>query len=100
MSVLVIAEHDNRDLKPATQNTLTAASAFGEEIHVLVVGAGCRAVAEAAAQLQGVGKVLLSDAPHYAHQLAEDVALLVASLGKSYSAILAPATTSGKNLVP
>lgn len=100
MSVLVIAEHDNRELKPATRNTIAAAGAFKEDIHVLVAGANCRAVADAAAQLQGVGKVLLSEAAHYQHQLAEDVALLVADLGKSYSAILAPATTGGKNLLP
>lgn len=100
MSVLVIAEHDNRELKPATRNTITAAAAFKEDIHMLVAGSDCRAVADAAAQLQGVGKVLLSEAAHYEHQLAEDMALLVAGIGKSYSAILAPATTGGKNLLP
>lgn len=100
MSVLVIAEHDNRELKPATRNTITAALAFNDEIHVLVAGAGCRAVADSAAQVQGVKKVLLSDAAHYEHQLAEDIAPLIATLGKQYGAILAPATTGGKNLLP
>lgn len=100
MSVLVIAEHDNRELKAATANTIAAAQAFHEDIHVLVAGAGCQAVADAASRCQGVKQVLLADAAHYEHQLAEDFALLVASLGKQYSAILAPSSSNGKNLVP
>lgn len=100
MSVLVIAEHDNRELKAATANTIAAAQAFNEDIHVLVAGAGCQTVADAASRCQGVKQVLLVDAAHYEHQLAEDIALLVASLGKQYSAILAPSSSNGKNLVP
>ncbi len=100
MSVLVIAEHDNHELKAATGNTLAAAQAFNEDIHVLVAGANCQAVAEAAARYQGVKQVLLADAEHYQHQLAEDIAPLVASLGQQYSAILAPSSSNGKNLVP
>lgn len=100
MSVLVIAEHDNHELKAATGNTLAAAQAFNEDIHLLVAGANCQAVAEAAARYQGVKQVLLADAEHYQHQLAEDIAPLVASLGQQYSAILAPSSSNGKNLVP
>lgn len=100
MSVLVIAEHDNQELKAATRNTVAAALAFKEDVHVLVAGAACQAVADAAARCNGVAKVLLSDAPHYQHQLAEDLAPLVASVGGQYSAILAPATGNGKNLLP
>lgn len=100
MSVLVIAEHDNRELKAATGNTVAAARAFNEDIHVLVAGAGCQAVADAAAHYQGVKQVLLADAGHYEHQLAEDIAALVAELGKQYSAILAPSTSNGKNVMP
>lgn len=100
MSVLVIAEHDNHELKAATGNTLAAAQAFNEDIHVLVAGANCQAVAEAAARYQGVKQVLLADAEHYQHQLVEDIAPLVASLGQQYSAILAPSSSNGKNLVP
>lgn len=100
MSVLVIAEHDNRELKAATGNTVAAARAFNEDIHVLVAGAGCQAVADAAARYQGVKQVLLADAGHYEHQLAEDIAALVAELGKQYSAILAPSTSNGKNVMP
>jgi len=80
MSILVIAEHDNAVLKAATLNTITAAVQLGDDIHVLVAGQGCGAVAEAAAQVAGVKKVLIADAPHYAHQLAENVAALVVSL--------------------
>lgn len=100
MSVLVIAEHDNRELKAATCNTIAAARAFNEDIHLLVAGASCQVVAEQAARCQGVKKVLLADAGHYEHQLAEDVAALVAAIGKQYSAILAPSTSNGKNLIP
>jgi electron transfer flavoprotein alpha subunit len=99
MSVLVIAEHDNTSLKPATLNTVTAAKALGE-VTVLVAGSGCRPVAEAASKIAGVAKVLLADAPAYTHQLAESLAPLVAGLAKGYSHVLAAATTSGKNLMP
>jgi electron transfer flavoprotein alpha subunit len=100
MSVLVIAEHSNADLRPATLNAVTAASRIGGEVHVLVAGSGCRAAADAAARVAGVAKVLVADAPHYAHPLAENLAPLVAGLAGGYGHVLAPATTSGKNLMP
>lgn len=100
MSVLVIAEHDNHELKAATRNTIAAAKAFNSDVHVLVAGAGCKAAAGAAARCAGVAKVLVSDAAHYEHQLAEDVAALVVSLASGYSAILAPSSSNGKNLIP
>ena len=100
MSVLVIAEHDNAALKPATLHAVTAASKLGGDIHVLVAGANARPVAEAAARVAGVARVLLVDADAYAHGLAEPLSLLVAELGKGYAAILAPATSAGKNLLP
>ncbi len=100
MSILVIAEHDNQVLRPATLNTVTAALAIGSPVHVLVAGAGCAGVAEAAAQISGVSKVVLANAESYAHQLAENLAGLVVELGQSYSHILAAATTTGKNFMP
>lgn len=100
MSILVIAEHDNAALKPATLNTVTAASAIGGDITVLVAGAGCAAVATAAAGINGVSKVLAADNAAYEHQLPENLSELIADIGKSYTHVLAPATTSGKNLMP
>ncbi|KEA63389.1 Electron transfer flavoprotein, alpha subunit [Marinobacterium lacunae] len=100
MAILVIAEHDNSSLKGATLNTLASAAQIGGDIHLLVAGSGCEAVAQEAAKAEGVGRVLCVDAPIYEHQLAEDVALLVAECGRDYSHILAPATTNGKNLMP
>ncbi|UCH72980.1 MAG: FAD-binding protein [Rhodospirillales bacterium] len=100
MSILVIAEHDNSELKPATLNTVTAAKALGGEIHLLVAGEGCGAVAEAAAKIDGVAKILVADAPEYAHRLAENVAALLVGLADGYGHILAPHTTSGKNILP
>jgi electron transfer flavoprotein alpha subunit len=100
MTSLLIAEHDNRALKDATHKALTAAQALAAPVHVLVAGAGCRGVAEAAAKLDGVEKVLLADAPAHAHLLAEPLAALVAGLASSYAAIVAPATTTGKNFMP
>lgn len=99
MSALVIAEHDNQTLKPATLNAVTAATQLGD-VAVLVAGSGCGAVAEAAAKVAGVSKVLLADAPAYAHPLAESLAPLVVGLAADYSHLLAPATTYGKNLMP
>ncbi|MFQ6024555.1 MAG: electron transfer flavoprotein subunit alpha/FixB family protein [Acidiferrobacterales bacterium] len=99
MSALVVAEHDNTALKAATLNTITAADKLGE-ITLLVAGHGCRAVAEAVAQVAGVAKVLLLDDPRYAHPLAEVLAPLVAKLAAEYSHVLAPATTFGKNVMP
>ncbi len=100
MSILVIAEHDNTHLKAATLNTVTAATQLGDDIHVLVAGHHCGAVAETAAQVAGVKKVLVADAAHYAHQLAENVASLVVGLAGGYTHILAPATAAGKNMLP
>jgi electron transfer flavoprotein alpha subunit len=100
MSILVIAEHDNASLKGATLNTVAAAKAIGGDIHILVAGANCGAAASAAAKVAGVAKVLVADNAVYANQLAENVSLLVAELGKNYSHILAPATSSGKNIAP
>ena len=100
MTALLIAEHDNASLKDATHKALTAARAIDADIHVLVAGANARGAAEAAAKLDGVAKVLLADAPHYEHQLAEPLAALVQSLASGYAAIVAPATTTGKNVAP
>jgi electron transfer flavoprotein alpha subunit len=100
MTTLLIAEHDNKTLKDATAKALTAASVLGGEVHVLVAGKDCRAVADAAAKLKGVAKVLLADAPLYDHMLAEPVAALIVSLAPNYDAIVAPATTTGKNFMP
>jgi electron transfer flavoprotein alpha subunit len=100
MSILVIAEHDNATLKAATLNTVTAATQLGDDIHILVAGHHCGAVAEAAAQVAGVKKVRVADAPYYAHQLAENVAALAVGLAGDYTHILAPATAAGKNTLP
>lgn len=100
MSILVIAEHDNAALKPATLIAVTAAQAIGQDIVILVAGTGCAAVGAAAASVAGVSKVLVADNLAYEHQLPESVAALVAEVGKSYSHILATATTTGKNLLP
>ncbi|MBY6189295.1 electron transfer flavoprotein subunit alpha/FixB family protein [Microbulbifer agarilyticus] len=100
MSILVIAEHDNAELKGATLNTIAAAKAIGGDIDVLVVGSGCGAVAEAAAKVEGVSKVLVADNAAYEHQLGENTGKLVADLGKNYSHVLAAATTTGKNMLP
>jgi electron transfer flavoprotein alpha subunit len=100
MATLLIAEHDNKALKDATSKALTAAKAMGGEVHILVAGSGCKPVADAAAKLDGVKKVLLADAPAYEHGLAEPLAALVVSLAASYDAIVAAATTTGKNFMP
>ena len=100
MSILVIAEHDNASINGATLNTVTAAKAIGGDIAVLVAGEGCGAAAEAAAKIDGVSRVLVADNAAYGHQLAENVALLVAEPGKDYGYILAPATSNGKNTLP
>jgi electron transfer flavoprotein alpha subunit len=100
MAILVIAEHDNANLKVATLNTVTAGARIGGEIHVLVAGHDCAAVAQAVAQVSGVTRVLVADAAHYADQTAEDVAALIQTLSTKYSHILAPATSNGKNTLP
>src|SRR5690606_31905618 len=100
MTILVIAEHTNAALAPATLNTVAAAAKIGGDIHVLVAGSGASAAADAAAKIAGVSKVLLADNAAYANQLPENVAPLVAELGKGYSHILAAATSNGKNILP
>jgi electron transfer flavoprotein alpha subunit len=100
MAILVYAEHDNVSLKSATLNVVAAAQAIGGDVHVLVAGQGAQAAADAAAKIAGVSKVLLADNAAYAHQLAENVSLLVANVGKAYSHILAAATSNGKNFLP
>jgi len=100
MPTLLLAEHDNKSLKDATNKALTAAKALGAEVHILVAGDQCKAVADAAAKLDGVKKVLLADAPPYAHMLAEPTAALIVSLAPPYETIMAAATTSGKNIMP
>eukprot|EP01114_Cavostelium_apophysatum_P006402 TRINITY_DN1768_c0_g1_i1.p1 TRINITY_DN1768_c0_g1~~TRINITY_DN1768_c0_g1_i1.p1 ORF type:complete len:310 (+),score=102.76 TRINITY_DN1768_c0_g1_i1:830-1759(+) len=100
MVALVIAEHDNASLKGATHHTVTAAAQCGGEVHILVAGSGCGAAAEAAAQIAGVSKVLVADAPHFADGLAENVAEQILAIAGSYSHILAPATAYGKNILP
>jgi electron transfer flavoprotein alpha subunit len=100
MTTLLIAEHDNKILKDSTNKALTAATAIGGDVHVLIAGKDCRPVAEAAAKLKGVTKVLLADAASYQHILAESFAALIVSLAPSYDAIIAPATTTMKNALP
>jgi electron transfer flavoprotein alpha subunit len=100
MAVLLLAEHDNKTLAPATAKALTAARAFGGDVDILVAGENCRTVADEAAKLEGVRKVLLAEAPHLAQRLAEEVAATVEPLMKDYSVLLAPATTMGKNVLP
>jgi electron transfer flavoprotein alpha subunit len=100
MAILLIAEHNNQSLKGETHKVVQAASAIGGDITVLVAGADCAAAANEAAAITGVSKVLLADNAAFEHQLAENVAALVAELGKDYSHILAAATTSGKNFLP
>ena len=100
MTTLVIAEHDNASLKAATLNAVAAAQQLGGDLDILVAGADCAAAASAAAAIPGVGKVICADNAAYAHQLAENVSLLIAELAASYDNVLAPATTSGKNTMP
>jgi len=100
MSTLVIAEHDNASINAATLNTVAAAKAIGGDIDLLVAGLDCGAAAEAAAKIEGVNKVLVADDAAYQYQLAEAMGDLVAELGKGYSHILAPATTTGKDFLP
>jgi electron transfer flavoprotein alpha subunit len=100
MTALLLAEHDNKTLKDATAKALTAAKALGGDVHVLVAGKDCRAVADAAAKLAGVAKVLIADAPPYEHMLAEPTAALIVSLAGPYDAIVAPSTTTAKNIMP
>ena len=100
MATLLIAEHDNASVKDATNKALTAAKQLGGPVHILVAGEGAKAAADAAAKLDGVEKVLLADAAIYGHNLAEPLAALVAKLAEGYDAVLAPSTTTGKNVLP
>ncbi len=100
MTALVIAEHDNASLKGATLNTVTAAVKCGGDVHVLVAGSNCAAVAQAAAQIAGVSKVLVADAPQFADALAENVAAQIVAMAGAYSHILTAATANGKNILP
>jgi electron transfer flavoprotein alpha subunit len=100
MTCLVVAEHDNAELKPATLSAIQAASEIGGDIHILVAGSGCAAVADQAAKVAGVASVKVADDARYEHQLAEPIAALVVSLAGDYTHILASATTTGKNFMP
>ena len=100
MSTLVIAEHDNTNLKPATLNTVAAANVIGGTVHILVAGHSCQSVADEAAAVDGVEKVILADDSAYENQLAESTANLIKLISSDYSHILAPATTFGKNVLP
>jgi len=100
MASLVLAEHDNKKLSDATAKTVAAASAISTPVHVLVAGQNCGAVADAAAKIKGVEKVLVADDALYAHMVAETMETLILSLADKYDAILAPATTNGKNYMP
>ena len=100
MTSLVLAEHDNSTLKPATLTAVTAAQKVGGDIHILVAGKGCASVAAAAAKIAGVAKVRVADADQYGQALAEPLAALIVSLAADYSHLIAPATTSGKNVMP
>ena len=100
MAILVYAEHDNAELKPATLNAVTAANEMGGDVEILVAGDGCDAVAEAASKVAGVGKVLVAQDGAYKDQLAENIAPLIAKLAPGYSHVVAPATTTGKNVMP
>ena len=100
MSILIVAEHDNASLNVATLNSVTAGVAIGGDIHLLVAGEACSAVADQASQVAGVSKVLLADSAAYTHALAENVSLLIADLGANYSHILGTSTSNAKNILP
>jgi len=100
MAVLLLAEHDNKTLAPATAKVLDAAAKFGGEVDILIAGENAQGVAEEAAKLAGVRKVLLADAPQLKERLAEEVANLIVPLMQSYDVLLAPSTTMGKNVAP
>src|SRR5688572_23881543 len=100
MAILVIAEHDNKQLKPGVTNTIAAASKLSPDVSVLIAGHQCAEAAAAASKVAGVTKVLVADAPHYAVPLAENLAALVVSIADRFTHILAPATGYGKNFMP
>ncbi len=100
MSILILAEHNNTNIKSATLNTIGAAVQIGGDIDILIIGANCDSAASAAAQIAGISKVIKADAPHLEHQSAEEIAPIIVGLATNYSHILAPATTFGKNALP
>ena len=100
MTALVVAEHNNQELKPVTLNTVTAALALDQDVHILVAGNGCSAVAEEAAKVAGTAKVLLVESDAYENFLAENIATLVSNISGDYDFILAPTSTNGKNVMP
>ncbi len=100
MTSLVIAEHDNTELKPSTLNTVSAAASLDGPIHILVAGENCGSVTETAAKISGVEAIIHADGSEYKHQLAENMAPIIVELAESYSHILAPSTTFGKNIIP
>jgi electron transfer flavoprotein alpha subunit len=100
MTALVVAEHNNQELKPVTLNTVTAALALDQDVHILVAGNACSAVAEEAAKVAGTVKVLLVESDAYENFLAENIATLVSNISGDYDFILAPTTTNGKNVMP
>jgi electron transfer flavoprotein alpha subunit len=100
MTSLVLAEHDNTSIKPATLNTIAAAAKFDGDIHVLVAGSGCSSAAQAAARIAGVAKVLVADAPAFADMLAENVTVQILAIAADYTQILFPSTANGKNIAP
>jgi len=100
MSILVVAEHDQNNVKVSTRVALAAAKALGGDIHLLIAGQGCQGAVDAAVAIEGVQKVLVADNELYAHDLAEELAALIVSLAGGYSHILTATTTSGKNYMP
>mgnify|MGYP003311197092 FL=1 len=100
MSILIIAEHDNSELKTATLNTVAAGKEIGGDIDILVAGSDCDTVVESASQIPGVTKILVANKETYKNSLAENVGNLIADLAEGYTHILAPATTNGKNYMP
>jgi len=100
MTALVVAEHNNQELKPVTLNTVTAALELDQDIHILIAGNGCSVVAEQAAKISGAAKVLLVESDAYENFLAENIATLVSNISGDYDFILAPTTTNGKNVMP
>ena len=100
MATLLIAEHDNKILNEANKKAMSAATKIGEEVHILVAGQDCSIIAENAAKIEGVSKVLLCDNPIYAKHMAESYADLVVEISSNYNAILTTASTTGKNFMP
>ena len=100
MTALVIAEHNNQELKPVTLNTVTAALELDQDLHILVAGANCSGIAETAAKIEGISKVILTDSVEYENCLAENISILISKISEDYDFILAPTTTNGKNVMP